>query len=178
MVNSYTPKDNFSNLKDTYYFKTGVEDNSFLLFSQHRNNYFESVTEKLDKNSEGYVGYVLEEYFFSKDNMEIIQKKVILGVFNKSNKEFLIPPQNNKSIEVVMKYIYGKYSQNLPYNITQQVRDLNQLVADELIPMIVNNCRSKQKYLRDISTQPLGPELPTNINSAGNKTLPSVTNTF
>ena len=64
-----------------------------------------------------------------------------------------------------MKYIFGKYSQNLPYNITQQVRDLNQLVTDELVPMIINNCRSKQKYLRDISTQPLGPELPTNINS-------------
>ena len=168
-----------NNLNDTSYFDIKPEENSFLLFSAHREDYFKNVSEKLDEKNENYQGYVLDKYFFSKENMEIIQKKLILGVFEKSKKEFLIPPQNYKSIELVMKYIYGKYSQQLPYNITQQISDLNDKIADELVPQIIENCISRQKYIKEISKPPpTGPSLPENVSISGNRTLPSFTSSF
>ena len=179
MINSYDPNDNFENLENTNYFNTDTESNSFLFLSAHRDDYFNKISKKLDKSSKNYEGYLLDKYFFSSENIEIIQKQVILGVFQQSNKEFLIPPQNINSIETVMKYIYNKYSKNLPYDITGQVRELNTLIEKELVPMIINNCKARQQYIKTInSPPPTGPELPTNINSSGNRTLPSVTTTF
>jgi hypothetical protein len=44
--------------------------------------------------------------------------------------------------------------------------------------MIIKNIDSKLKYLDDINSPPPVNDLPINVNSAGNKTLPSISYTF
>lgn len=157
---------------------TNIENNSFLLLSAHRNKYFEEFSKKLDKDSKEYQGFILEELFFSESNIEIVQKQLVLSIYKNSNRKYLIPFQNYKSILTVMKFIFNDQAKHLPYNITEQITELNLKVVLELTPMIIKNIDSKLKYLDDINSPPPVNELPINVNSAGNKTLPSISYTF
>jgi len=157
---------------------TNIENNSFLLLSAHRNKYFEEFSKKLDKDNKEFQGFILEDLFFSESNIEIIQKQLVLSIYKKSNRKYLIPFQNYKSILTVMKFIFNDQAKHLPYNITEQIRELNLKVVQELSPMIIKNIDSKLKYLDDINSPPPVNELPLNVNAAGNKTLPSVSFTF
>jgi hypothetical protein len=157
---------------------TNIENNSFLLLSAHRNKYFEEFSKKLDKDNKDYQGYILEELYFSESNIEIIQKQLVLSIFNKTNRKYLIPFQNYKSILTVMKFIFSDQAKHLPYDITDQIKELNLKVIKELTPMIIKNIDSKMKYLDDINSPPPVNDLPLNVNSAGNKTLPSISYTF
>ncbi len=160
------------------YMNTNIENNSFLLLSAHRNKYFEEFSKKLDKDNKNYQGFILEELFFSESNIEIIQKQLVLSIFNKTNRKYLIPFQNYKSILTVMKFIFNDQAKHLPYDITDQIKELNLKVIQELTPMIIKNIDSKMKYLEDINSPPPINDLPINVNSAGNKTLPSISYTF
>lgn len=157
---------------------TNIENNSFLLLSAHRNKYFEEFSKKLDKDNKNYQGFILEDLFFSESNIEIVQKQLVLSIFKKSNRKYLIPFQNYKSILTVMKFIFNDQAKHLPYDITNQIKELNSKVVQELTPMIIKNIDSKLKYLDDINSPPPVNDLPINVNSAGNKTLPSISYTF
>lgn len=157
---------------------TNIENNSFLLLSAHRNKYFEEFSKKLDKDNKDYQGFILEELFFSESNIEIVQKQLVLSIYKNTNRKYLIPFQNYKSILTVMKFIFNDQAKHLPYNITEQITELNLKVVQELTPMIIKNIDSKLKYLDDINSPPPVNELPLNVNSAGNKTLPSISYTF
>lgn len=117
----------------------------------------------------------LEQTFFSKENIELINKQLITAVFNKSNKQFLICPQDESNLLIVMRYVFIEYSRNLPFDIKEQIRDLNCRVVSEIAPTIISNVDQKIGYLRDISTQPLGPPLPINTKKI-NRTLPTTAN--
>jgi hypothetical protein len=155
-----------------------VENNSFLLLNEHRNDYFNEFSKKLDSENDEHQGYILSDLFFSDANIEIIQRQVVLNVYKESQHKFIIPFQNSKSIEIIMKYIFNENAKHLPYGITQQIRDLNQNVTDEMVPMIIKNAVAKQIYLKDISNPPPVNDLPINVHSAGNKTLSSYTSSF
>ena len=172
--------DNFFDIKNESHLISpiNVENNSFLLFSDNRKNYFKKFSDKLDSSNNDYQGYVLSDLFFSQGNIEIIQRQIVLSVFKKSNKKYLIPFQNSKSLEIVMKYIFNINAKHLPYNLTEQIRELNYYVSNEMTNMILNNIKSKQEYLREINAPPPVNDLPINVNSAGNKTLSSFTSTF
>lgn len=128
------------------------------------------------KLSECNVGE-LEKTFFSKENIELINKQLILSVYNKTNKQFLICPQKEADLLVVMRYVFIEYSRNLPYDIANQIKDLNCQVVGEILPTVISNVDQKIGYLRDIETQPVGPPLPINTKKL-NRTLPSTANYF
>ena len=157
---------------------TNIENNSFLLLSAHRNKYFEEFSKKLDKDNKNYQGFILEDLFFSESNIEIVQKQLVLSIYKNTNRKYLIPFQNYKSILTVMKFIFNDQAKHLPYDITIQIKELNTKVVQELTPMIIKNIDSKLKYLDDINSPPPVNDLPINVNSAGNKTLPSISYTF
>lgn len=117
----------------------------------------------------------LEKGFFSKENVEIINKKLIITVYNKTNKKFLICPQKEENLIIVMRYVWIEYSRNLPFNITEQIEELNCRVVSEILPTVVSNADQKIGYIRDISTQPVGPPLPVNTKNV-ERTLPSISN--
>ena len=172
--------DNFYEIKNDNNLinKIDIENNSFLLLSDHRNNYFKKFSEKLNDTNNNYEGYLLSDLFFSQANIEIINRQIVLNVFKKSEKKYLIPFQNTKSLEIIMKYIFNENAKHLPYNLTEQIKELNNYVANEITPMILNNIKAKQEYLREVNAPPPVNDLPINVNSAGNRTLSSYTSTF
>jgi hypothetical protein len=73
----------------------------------------------------------LEDLFFSDENIDIINKQLILSVWKKSNKQYKINFQEKNKLIVVMRYIFIEYAKHLPYNITQQINELNCIVVGD-----------------------------------------------
>jgi hypothetical protein len=117
----------------------------------------------------------LEETFFSEDNVALINKQLILTVYRKTKQQFLICPQKDQDLIIVMRYVFIEYSKNLPYNIKEQVSELNCRVISEILPIVISNADQKIGYIRDSTTQPIGPPLPVNTKNL-ERTLPSISN--
>lgn len=106
----------------------------------------------------------LEELFFSDENMDLINKQLILSVFKRTKGEYKISEQSKENLLIVMRYIFIEYARHLPYNITEQIRELNCRVVGELVPTIVTNVSQKLAYLKEISEPRKINNLPRNVN--------------
>lgn len=119
----------------------------------------------------------LSDVFFSLENINIINKSIIITVFNFTKQKFKIPPQSKDDLIIVMAFVYDNYGKNLPYDIVDQVRELNKLVVQNVVPSIITNLQQYIGYLKDASRIPDPIPRPINVNDLG-KTLPSVTNIY
>ena len=124
------------------------------------------------KISQDEIG-ALETAFFSKENIDLINKQLILRVYRETDKKFKICPQKDQDLIIVMRYVFIEYGRNLPFDIEGQIKDLNCTVVGEILPIVITNVDQKVGYLRDISTQPVGPPLPINTKNL-ERTLPSM----
>jgi hypothetical protein len=99
---------------------------------------------------------ILKEIFFSDENIELINKQIILTIWKRTNKKYRVGFQNKDNLLVVMQYVFLEYAKHLPYDIKGQIRDLNCQVVGEILPNIITNFEQKLGYLRDIERrQPL-----------------------
>jgi hypothetical protein len=155
-------------------------------FSEMPNAYFADNAKGLELRKQLVVNQLklsqcnvgeLETTFFSKDNIDLINKQLILSVFYRTNKQFLICPQKESDLIIVMRYVFLEHARNLPFDIKGQVRKLNCKVVGEILPTVISNSDQKIGYLRDINTQPIGPPLPVNTKKT-NRTLPTSTQFF
>ena len=121
---------------------------------------------------------LLNQVFFSQENIDLLQDKLRYTVWIASNKKFIIDRQSDTELELIMRSIYLQYSKNIPHNIKEQVIELNDLVIQDCVPNILSQVEQHVYYLFDASTQPIPLSQPENVSSAGRKTLPSVTTTF
>lgn len=117
----------------------------------------------------------LETTFFSNDNIDLINKQLILRVFRETKGQFLICKQKEEDLIIIMRYVFIEHSRNLPFDIQGQIKQLNCIVVGEILPTIISNADQKIGYLRDISTPAIGPPLPINTKSI-ERTLPSMDN--
>jgi len=91
----------------------------------------------------------LPTFFFSDENMDLINKQLILSVYKKSNKQYKISPQSKEKLTIIMTYIYNEYSRNLPYGIKEQIRELNCRVVGEILPDVLTNASQAIGYRND-----------------------------
>lgn len=96
----------------------------------------------------------LSRAFFSAENVKIIQNGIKAGVYNKSNRQYVIADQNVDTIHIIMRSIFMQNATNMETNIKQQISQLNQLVIDFSVPRVYSTLISHNKYLRDASTMP------------------------
>jgi len=94
----------------------------------------------------------LSNAFFSVKNIQIVQNGIRSGVYNKSNKQYVIGEQNPDELQIIMRSIFLQYSKNLPDNIPQQINDLNKNVFDYAINQVYGEADGYMKYKRDAST--------------------------
>jgi hypothetical protein len=95
---------------------------------------------------------VLSQVFFSEKNIQILQNGLRAGVYEKSNQEFVLPPQNIDQLKIIMRDAYMKYATHSPNNITEQVEQLNQAVWEYTIPLVYKEAMGYLKYLQDQSS--------------------------
>ena len=109
----------------------------------------------------------LSRQYFSNDNVEVLQKNIILEVYRVSNKQ--IGKQSYQDLQIIMKSMYLQYGRNLQHNIEEQIIVLNKYVIDECVRIIVPNVLQYNKYVSEINS-PI-PNMPRaqNMSNKGDK---------
>jgi len=101
------------------------------------------------KNITGRYNTILSDCFFSEENVDIINKQLILAVFKKTNNSFKICDQKTRNILIVMTFIWENFSRNLNYDITNQIRKLNKMVINEMLPKVLSNLEQQYEYIEN-----------------------------
>jgi hypothetical protein len=107
---------------------------------------FRNATEGLWDNT------ALSQAFFSRENIQIIQNGIRAGVYQRSNGQYVIGPQDCDSIKIVMRSVFLQYSANQPSNISQQIEQLNKIVLNYCIQQVYSEAQGYMKYVDDVST--------------------------
>lgn len=94
----------------------------------------------------------LSKAYFSRENLEIIQNGIRKGIYDKSNGQYLIGNQDCDALKIIMRGIYLQNASNLPYNITEQIENLNKMVLNYCIQQVYSELQGYTKYLYDAST--------------------------
>jgi len=102
----------------------------------------------------------LSRAFFSMENIKILQNGIRAGVYQMSNQQYVIAPQDCDSLKIIMRSVFLQHSANQLTNVSGQVANLNKMVMDYCVPHLYREAQSYMKYLRDVSTIAIPPAPP------------------
>jgi len=94
----------------------------------------------------------LSSAFFSVENIRILQNGIRAGVYERSNKQYIVGEQDCDALKVVMRSVFLQHSANQPSHITQQIVELNKIVLDYCIQQVYGEAQGYLKYMHDAST--------------------------
>ena len=94
----------------------------------------------------------LSKAYFSQQNIQIIQNGIRAGIYQRSNGQYVIGPQDCDSLKIVMRSVFLQYSANQPNNIQQQIAQLNKMVLEYCIQQVYSEAQGYMKYVDDVST--------------------------
>jgi len=121
----------------------------------------------------------LNKLFLSKENVKNLQDMIRYNVYIKSgDKKYIIGNQSTIELEIIMRSIFLQHSQNLPFKIKEQIKELNNLIIADAVPRIIAQIEQYNGYLWEVEHNPVPIELPKNMSSSGTRLLRSVTTTF
>lgn len=127
----------------------------------------------------------ISKLFFSKTNIDALQKGISNRVFNQTNGRYNIGNQSETELKIIMRSIYfDSLRGGIPMlddiqtmidpscdTVLERVKNLNKKVLDWAVPHIVTNIQQFEKYKRDISFMPNPMDRPSFVSSAGSKSL-------
>jgi len=152
-------------------FSSGITATPFLFLNDNPNR-----TQNQSQLKEILRGFdstcsVVAELFFSNENIELIQKQIVLSVFKTLNTR--IPFQKTEDVLVIMRKIYNEKCIHQECNFTEQIRDLNNLTVTAILPDLISNVKLHFDYLKKISEPMVLLEPPIHVTSR--QVLPSIT---
>jgi hypothetical protein len=140
------------------------EQNEIKSFLFQNDDYFNKYSKEINSNYNS-----LKETFFSKENIDIIQKQLINEVKDQSKGKYTIGYQKYEHLVQIMEDIFKTYNNN----VNEDVNELNKKVVAFCLPYIFNQIVSHIKWQND-SNSPLIPlPLPETTSMAGKRSLPS-----
>lgn len=95
---------------------------------------------------------VLSIAYFSKKNIQIIQNAIRAGVYEMSKEQYLIGPQSEDTLKIIMRSVFLQNSANMQSHITNQIEALNKIVVDYCAKQIYGEAQGYLTYLHDAST--------------------------
>lgn len=113
----------------------------------------------------------LSDIFFSKANIDYLQSQIVQRVYELSGGRHKIGRQSDTELQIVMRSIYLQFSLNRSNDIKEQVRDLDGMVIDAVVPGILSAIEQHLKYMEAISTIPAPINLPKNETIKGQRSL-------
>ena len=94
----------------------------------------------------------LSRAYFSQENIQILQNGIRAGVYEQSNGQYLIGPQDCDSLKIIMRSVFLQHAANQPNNISQQITELNKIVLNYCIQQVYSEAQGYMKYVDDVST--------------------------
>lgn len=135
------------------------------------------MTSKINSSTEtsalngGFECTKLSKLYFSRENREEVQTRIRYEIWRISRRRYIIDNQNDMELGIMMRSVFLQHSKNLNCNFTQQIKELNDIVVEAVVPGILTRVKQYIIYLRDKS-QPLNPlDRPKNTNTTGTKSL-------
>lgn len=97
---------------------------------------------------------LLAKVYFSEENVQMLQNGLRAGVYEMSQRQIVIPPQNVDNLKVIMRSMYLQYAKHPDKTemITSEIEKLNKYVLDYAIPSVYNEAQGYMNYVRDQST--------------------------
>jgi len=126
--------------------------NTDIRFSMSDRIPIDQATSFRDAMTGNWNNTILSDAFFSAQNIKIIQNAIRVGVYKRSNGNYIIGEQNYDELKIIMRSIFLQNSKNLAINIREQIETLNKLVLDYSINQVYGEAEGYMKYKRDAST--------------------------
>lgn len=117
---------------------------------------------------------ILNQLYFSSQNIKTVQNMIRYGVYQKSDRKYIIDEQDPIELQIIMRSIYLQYSRNNNNNITEQIQRLNEILVEEMTPKILSGIQQYLTFLKHKSKPFYGSgpiDRPVNVSSAGLKSL-------
>lgn len=114
--------------------------------------------------------------YFSKENIDELQRLIRYKVYISTNKQFIIDNQNETELVIVMRAMFLQYSK-LPGDYSkykQEIDRINSLVINKTLPDIISGVKQYVGYIKDSTQNYIPISRGTNQSIAGEKTLRSV----
>lgn len=151
--------------------KADISKTPFLFMQADPVDYYEAARSSLNGTQEQTI---LSTVFFSPQNINLIQKQIIKTVLMKTDYKYLIEKQSEEDLLVVMRSIFIQSARHAPDNIRCQIKELNDLVVDDIVPGIVTAVKWNVGYKQKIFGPMEVMKPPQNVNKT--KTLPNYFN--
>jgi hypothetical protein len=94
----------------------------------------------------------LSALYFSAQNIQIIQNGIRAGVYDMSNKQYVIGQQDCDTIKIIMHSIFLQYALNQPCDLPAQVAVLNAKVLDYAVKNVYVEAKTRLHYLTELGT--------------------------
>jgi hypothetical protein len=94
----------------------------------------------------------LSRAFFSHQNIQILQNGIRAGVYERSNNQYVIGPQDCDSLKIIMRSVYLQHAANQQNNVSHQIAELNKIVLNYCIQQVYSEAQGYIKYIDDVST--------------------------
>ena len=91
--------------------------------------------------------------FFSDENIDLINKQLVLNIYKATNKKYKIPFQDKDKLLIVMRYVWIEYSKNLDFDYKEQIKKLNCFVVYEISPNIITNIEQQIGYEKKLEME-------------------------
>lgn len=148
----------------------------FLYLADHPDQNYERITDAMRKGYDEMnkldvdPSFIIKDSFLSARNIDIIQRWLIRDVLAKTGIE--IPYQKMEHIMELANATYETYGQNLPFNLKDQIYELDLKVIQHLSPIVIAELYARTRYLRDIDSVGYV-DLPQCMSARGQRTLPT-----
>ncbi len=184
----YVPKlENSNNKNYKNYIRDGFNQDSFMedelleLKTQNDNNRAGMAMRKITNVGidADNVYDNLSKIFFSEKNLKRIQKSIKDEVYKRTKGQYkLNVDQDDSDLTIAMRAVLLEHGRFLPFNIKEQIIDLNNKTVESIIPDMITNLKQAYAYIKEIN-EPIKPMMrPINVNNAGRRTLPSLTTIY
>lgn len=109
----------------------------------------------------------VSELMFSEQNIAALLHGISYGVYNSSGGDIVVGEQSRDELLTIMRSIYLSDSRNLPFNVLEQVRELNKKVLDYAVPLVESEARSYLRYRSEFEQVPRPHQNPLYTSRAG-----------
>lgn len=144
------------------------EPTSFSNYIQSRNNNPSTCTPCENKGAVQYTYETtkVQDLFFSDVNKEAIQKGIRISILDATDGKTDVGNQSLYELQTIMERVYYDFSENRPFDIKKQVRDLNWHVLRIAVPNVYNNM-TLHTIQKDVDEVPEPMSRPVAINKGG-----------
>lgn len=92
----------------------------------------------------------LNKIFFSKDNLDLVQREIQAQVRAMSGGKYNIDRQSDDEVKIIMRSYYLMFGKNDPNNVDGELRDLNGRVVGYAAAKVYSEVDFHMFYLKDI----------------------------